>query len=170
MKQILFAICLLLCAHGLCQTTDNHKLIDALVTMPDPGGVYYDDGAGDGSILRSGEHKEYVLTKPLREVQDIVALKHDSIPLLIDCLTDTRPTRITFTPSRWAAPNLSNPIRVPVAFVCLDILSEIVDQHPKIFDVDCSCDGMGAEYKPGYYFKPEIAEVNGQQRGLAMMR
>ncbi len=127
MKQLLIALLALCGVHGLCQSADNHRLIDALVAMPDPGViygvVYYDDGAGDGTILSAGKVEDSQLVQLLPQIRDIVELREAAVPLLIECITDTRRTAISFEPSPRKAPHVHGRIKVPRGFVCLDIVS-----------------------------------------------
>jgi hypothetical protein len=121
-------------------------LIDALVAAPKLI-QYSEDGAADASVLRDG-----LPNWPVKEVKAIVALKEKAIPLLIECLTDTRSTVATF---HGGFIDWKSPVRVPVGHVCLDILLSIIDHNPAIFFEECADDGLGACVREGYYFRPD---------------
>jgi|SRR6267143_6889059 len=120
-------------------------LVDELVSTPDFGVVYVADGAGDGTVLND---------KPAAAVRKIVNLQDAAIPLLIRHLDDTR---ITFAKYKGGQ-HWSNPVAVPVGYVCLDILSQIVNDNKVLFVQgrrDCDFDGMGACIQSKYYFNPD---------------
>src|SRR2546423_5108697 len=94
------------------------KRIDAL-TSTSSLVTYSDDAAADATIT---EH-------PSPEVRAIVKLRSRAIPLLIAHLDDARPTAAKFKENS-----------VPVGYVCLDILTHIVDA-PRILIKDCADDG-----------------------------
>lgn len=120
-------------------------ILDELVSTPDFGIVYIADGAGDGTILNG---------KPAPAVRKIVNLHEAAIPLLIRHLDDTRLTSAKYKVGKhWAAP-----MAVPVGYLCLDILSQIVKDNKVLFvdgQRDCDYDGMGACFRPKYYFGPD---------------
>jgi hypothetical protein len=117
--------------------------IDALVSYPNFGRIYVEDGAADGSVTSSGS--------PPQAVKDILDLGPKAIPLLIAHLDDTRLTSATFEGGfTWG-----KPIRVPVGHVCLDVLMHIIGENRYIFDWECGDDGLGACVKEGYYFRPD---------------
>ncbi|HZR65332.1 MAG TPA: hypothetical protein VFA85_09305 [Terriglobales bacterium] len=115
-------------------------ILDELVSTPDFGIVYIADGAGDGTILNG---------KPAPAVRKIVNLHEAAIPLLIRHLDDTRLTSAKYKVGKhWAAP-----MAVPVGYLCLDILSQIVKDNKVLFvdgQRDCDYDGMGACFRPKY--------------------
>jgi hypothetical protein len=116
-------------------STFPSRRIDTLVSAPHLV-VYSDDGAADATVVNN----------PVAEVRSILQLGAKAIPLLIAHLGDTRLTAATF--GRGQAQ------RVPVGYVCLDILSNII-WSKRILVADCSDDGLGACVRDGYYFRPD---------------
>jgi hypothetical protein len=92
--------------------------------------------------------------KPRAAVRKIVNLRDKAIPLLIRHLDDTRTTSALYKGgTHWA-----DPVAVPVGFLCLDILSQIVGNSKTLFvdgHRDCDHDGMGACIQSKYYFDPD---------------
>jgi hypothetical protein len=111
------------------------RYIDALVSAAHLV-VYSEDGAADATVVEN----------PVREVRNILRLGAKAIPLLIAHLEDTRITAAKFGRSQAQG--------VPVGYVCLDILSNIVMSKSILID-DCSDDGLGACVRDGYYFRPD---------------
>jgi hypothetical protein len=69
---------------------------DVLANTPF-GTIYAEDGAGDGTVMQSGELIDSgPLVKPVRAVKAVVDLRARAIPMLIDHLDDARPTKIVF--------------------------------------------------------------------------
>jgi hypothetical protein len=124
---------------------DSASVIEELLSTPDFGIVYIADGAGDGSVLNE---------TPAVAVKKIVALQSRAIPLLIAHLDDARETSAKYKGgAHWG-----NPIAVPVGYLCLDILSQLVVDNEILFIQarrDCDFDGMGACIQPKYYFNPD---------------
>lgn len=116
--------------------------IDALVSAPRLV-IYSEDGAADATV---------VIDDPVAEVRNILQMGAKAIPLLIAHLGDTRLTAATFGRDQAQ--------RVPVGYVCLDILSNIV-RAKKILVEDCADDGLGACIKDGYYFRPDAYSRKG---------
>jgi hypothetical protein len=128
---------------GMAQTDED--LVSRLISTPNLGLVYIADGAGDGSVLN---------TNPTSAVKDILALKEAAIPLLIRHLNDTRLTSARYQGGKY----WKSPVEVPAGYICLDILSQIVQDKKQLFVTghrDCEYDGMGACIRPSYYFRPE---------------
>ena len=127
-------------------------ILDELVSTPDFGIVYIADGAGDGTVLNA---------KPAPAVKKIVNLHDAAIPLLIRHLDDTRLTSAKYKGGKhW-----TTPIAVPVGYLCLDILSQIVKDNKVLFvdgQRDCDYDGMGACFRPKYYFGPDDYSLRGE--------
>jgi hypothetical protein len=125
-------------------------LIDELVSTPNFGVLYIADGAGDGTVLNGS---------PAPAVKKIVNLRDKAIPLLIRHLDDTRITSARYKGgTHWA-----NPVAVPVGYLCLDILSQIVSGNKTLFvqgQRDCDFDGMGACIQSKYYFDPNAYSVS----------
>ncbi|MDQ3908736.1 MAG: hypothetical protein M3268_10400 [Acidobacteriota bacterium] len=119
-----------------------NKYIDALISAPSLV-TYSEDGAADATVMNVGSHSAGTVEGPLTEVREIVKLGSESIPLLISCLDDTRPTAARFK---------DRP--VPVGYVCLDILTNVI-RAQKILTADCADDGLGACIRSGYYFRPD---------------
>ena len=133
-------------------------IIDELVSTPDFGIIYIADGAGDGTILNG---------TPAVSVKKIVSLQDKAIPLLIRHLDDTRITSALYKGgTHW-----SNPAAVPVGYLCLDILSQIVSDNKTLFvggERDCDTDWMGSCIQPKYYFDPDA--YSGQRNHLVPSR
>ena len=133
-------------------TPSNESLIDALVTASELV-TYGEDGAHDATVLALYLQNVDEVIPPKKEVRDIVALKDKAIPLLIDCLDDTRPTSAIFI----GGYNRGKPYtKVPVGHVCLDILIHIAKN---LDDNDKDCPRgeieLGACIKDGFYFRPD---------------
>lgn len=120
----------------------SEELISTLVKVPF-GAVYYDDGAGDGSVT----DKEWITSlageKAYDPIQSILALKQRAIPLLIEHLDDQQLTLATFD---------GKP--VPLGHLALDILIHIA-ANGRVLIPDCADDGLGACYEPAFYFRPD---------------
>ena len=137
----------------------NGNPIDALITAPDLYVNYVEDGAADGSVLAVYPDSEGYATNPIaREVKDIVALRDKAVPLLIECLDDTRPTSATTSSGGYLT---DKPVRVPVGHVCLDILINIVGVKNRSIYAEEEHGGFGSEIKDGYYFRPDDYRVTG---------
>jgi hypothetical protein len=111
------------------------RYIDALVSAAHLV-VYSEDGAADSTVMEN----------PVPEVRNILLMGAKAIPLLIAHLKDTRITAAKFGRSQAQG--------VPVGYVCLDILSNIVMSKRILID-DCADDGLGACVRDGYYFRPD---------------
>lgn len=116
-------------------STSPERYIDSLVSAPQLI-VYSEDGAADATVVGN----------PVPEVRSILRMGAKAIPLLIDHLKDTRLTSAKFGRSQAQ--------RVPVGYICLDILSNIV-MSKRILIEDCADDGLGACVRNGYYFRPD---------------
>jgi hypothetical protein len=55
---------------------------------------------------------------------------------------------------RFEGNAITSPMNVPVGYVCLDILMNVVVGRP-VSDTDCSDDGLGACMNYGFYFRPD---------------
>jgi hypothetical protein len=132
------------CANGAQQhSADYRRFLEPLLDEPDLGTPYVDDGAGDGTVLQRA-------TGAAREkVRAITGLGERSLPLLIECLADSRETRIRFTRPKGAGTML-----VPLGYVCLDILMQVTDA-PETGYEDCADDGLGACKRNEYYVLPD---------------
>jgi len=120
-------------------------LIDALVSTRDLHVLYMEDAASDSSVTE----------RPVPEVQGIINLGADAIPLLIEHLNDGRLTAATFKTSQGQGkPRVTG--REKVGYVCLDILMSVVD-GPPVWIEGCGDDGLGACVEPGFYFRPDEA-------------
>ena len=134
----------------LSTAADYTKYIDQLLSVPDFGIEYYEDGAADASVLWPQISKPpYGNLKPAAPVKAILELKTRALPLLIDCLADARLTNAVFGGNK-----ITNRMKVPVGYVCLDILMGIVPGKP-VADPDCADDGLGACMNPGFFFRPD---------------
>ena len=126
---LLFAALLLFTSHS-SSAGGGEEPIEVLLSAPLQV-EYVNDGAADATVT----------LEPVPEVRRIVDLRESSIPLLIDCLDDPRPTRAH---------------RAALGYVCLDILTHVVDA-PQILIEDCADDGLGACIREPYYFEPNAS-------------
>jgi len=152
-----FALALLgvlLCLEASPQRTANpasagnsaqaDNLIDDLAATPELGVIYVDDGAGDGTVLSD---------KPSPVIRKILKRRDTAIPLLIRHLDDMRLTSARYKGGAY----WEEPVEVPVGYLCLDILSQIVRDNETLFRQGqryCDFDGVGACIRSGYYFDP----------------
>ena len=144
MKSLVaLAVIFLICLMAQSGQAKGNRYIDALVSAPSLV-VYSDDGAADVTVIEN----------PVPAVRAIVNLGAKAIPLLIAHLDDTRLTSATF--------GRSNPQRVPVGHVCLDILTNII-KAAKILVENCADDGLGACVREGYYFRPDAYSHRGSR-------
>lgn len=130
----------------LSPSADYHRYIDPLVQVKDFKVEYYEDGAADASVLFPGQG-EYQM--PVDAVVAIAQLRQRSLPVLIDCLSDGRLTNAWFGGNRITAR-----MRVPVGYVCMDLLMGMVPGRP-VADPECSDDGLGSCMNEGFYFRPD---------------
>lgn len=127
-------------------------LVDELASTPNFGTIYIADGAGDGTLLNE---------RPAEAVKKIVGLRGAAIPLLIRHLDDGRPTSAKYK----GGEHWNDPVSVPVGYLCLDILGQIVSDNRLLFvhgQRDCDYDGMGACFQPKYYFNPDEYSSKGE--------
>jgi hypothetical protein len=121
--------------------TSRDTVIDGLAAAATLKCAYSDDGAADATVLQD----------PVPEVRAVLALQERAIPILIRHLDDQRPTAATFSTGSFHRTTT----RVPVGYVCLDILTNIVATKNGIIRTDCADDGLGACVAAGYYFRPD---------------
>lgn len=133
---------------SLSSKTDYRKYIDPLLNVDDFGIEYVDDGAADATVLFPQEAANPP-GRPRDAVISLIRLGSKSIPLLIDCLNDSRVTSV-----RFQGNNMVRPMNVPVGYVCLDILIGVTPGWP-ISHPDCSDDGLGACTNYRFYFRPD---------------
>lgn len=138
------------------------NLIDALVAAPELV-TYGEDGAHDATVLALYDNGDGVIP-PKKEVRNIVALKDKAIPILIDCLDDTRETSAIFIGGYVSGKPYP---KVPVGHVCLDILINIA-KNPDSDDKGCPRgeSELGACIKDGYYFRPDDYDGRGGPRPI----
>jgi hypothetical protein len=123
---------------------EQEKMISALAAI-DFGSVYAEYGAADGSVTEQGRlSTSGPDAEAFAQVKAIVDLREMAIPLLIGHLDDARATQTLFDEKP-----------VPLGHIALDILSHIVGENHKVFVTDCRNDGLGACFRPGYYFRPD---------------
>jgi hypothetical protein len=127
--------------------TDPEKLIRALAGV-NFGKVYFEDGAADGSVTDEQTITVNEGSGAFAPVRSILDLKDRAIPLLIEHLDDQQPTRTKF-----------NGQPVPLGYVALDILMNVIGTNHKVFFTDCRDDGLGACVEPEYYFRPDADSV-----------
>jgi hypothetical protein len=136
---------------------DSNKpksLIDSLIAAPKL--VHYgEDGARDASVLGLYNiDKNGMTNAPVKEVADIVALREAAVPLLIEHLDDTRPTSATF--HGGYLPDSAPRVKVPVGYICLDILLKIVDSKVYAGKLEIESEAeLGGGVKDGFYFRPD---------------
>jgi len=124
--------------------------ISPLLNVTDFRIGYFEDGAADASVLfPESSQKPYEYLMPAEPVAALVRLRDRGIPLLIDCLSDGRITRM-----RFGGNTITQPMNVPVGYVCLDILMQET-QGNRVAGPDCENDGLGACMKNGFYFRPD---------------
>ena len=147
--RLMFAAIVALSSAATAQSVTGHAvpgntdaIIEELVSTPDFGTIYIADGAGDGTVLND---------RPATAVKNIVKLQDAAIPVLIRHLDDMRLTSARYRGGVY----WNDPVAVPVGYVCLDILSQIVRDNKVLFVQgrrDCDSDGVGACIQPAYYF------------------
>jgi len=148
---------------------DRTRILTALLTTEFPNNIYYDDGAGDGSLIRYKEDPkaEYDIV-PDPTVRELVDAGDASLPLLISCIADARPTHIEFKPAKS-----DTYVRVPLGYVCLELTTALVwTPLPKAaVDPDCVADGIGACFNDGYYFRPDVlADPSVGEKKMALVQ
>lgn len=154
-SRILIALCMtpipaLALNARLSNAKDYKRYIDALIQVQDFGTHYYEDGAADATVVAPEKTEPpYGQAAPVEPVADLLRLRHRGLPLLIDCLSDSR-----ITSMRFDGNTITKPMNVPVGYVCLDILMTEVKGRPAV-DPDCSADGLGACVNDGFYFRPD---------------
>lgn len=136
----------------IAQASPKHvsdKYIDALVAARNLP-RYSADGAADVSVTSYDMNDPRTAEHHIPAVLDIVDLKQKAIPLLIAHLDDMRPTSATFYSIKY-----KRIVRVPLGYVCLDLLTSIVKDTPRAFVDPCTDDGLGACVHKGFYFWPD---------------
>ena len=140
-------------------TLSNENLVDALVASQNLYVEYVEDGAADGTVLALYPDVNGIPTNTIaKEVKDIVALHNKAIPLLIAHLDDNRPTSAVTYGGGYLT---DKHIRVPVGFICLDILINIIGVNNKLVFSEEENGGFGSEVNDGYYFRPDDYRVLG---------
>ncbi len=129
---------------------EYHRYIEPLLEVTDFRTQYFEDGAADSTVLfPESSQPPYDYLMPPAPVTALVRLGDRSIPLLIDCLSDRRITSMRFEGNR-----ITQPMNVPLGYVCLDILMNEVSGKP-VSDPSCAEDGLGACMNYGFYFRPD---------------
>ena len=120
-------------------SADRH--IDALISAPALV-TYVDDGAADASVTNVDVNsmRPAVVEDPIPSVRDIVNLRQRTIPTLIAHLDDTRLTVAKLC--SYFPGGRKECSSVPVGYICLDILKNIV-RAPRIITNECGDDGLG---------------------------
>ena len=107
-------------AQGMLSTrAEYQKYIDPMLAVNDFGVSYTEDGAADATVFFPSDKK------PRELVLALVHLGQKSVPLLIDCLTDTRVTAIQF-----GGNTISKPMKVPLGYVFFGHLNGHNQEHP----------------------------------------
>lgn len=134
----------------LASTADYQRYIDPLIAVQNFGTSYYEDGAADASVVYpESAEAPYGYVQPAPAVVNLVQLGRRGLPVLIDCLSDSRRTKM-----RFGGNAITSAMDVPVGYVCLDILMSEVRGRP-VSDIECADDGLGACMNDGFYFRPD---------------
>jgi len=134
----------------LSQDADYRKYTDPLLHVKDFGTRYVEDGAADMTVVSpEGMEPPYGPRKPAGPVLALIALKSKALPMLIDCLGDARITSMRFEGSRT-----TQALSVPIGYLCLDILMNVVTGKP-VWIPNCEADGLGACMETDFYFRPD---------------
>jgi hypothetical protein len=138
---------------------DRH--IDALISAPTLV-TYVDDGAADASVTNvdASSTNVGIVENPIPSVRDIINLRQRAIPTLIVHLDDTRLTAARLCSYYPGGRKECAP--VPVGYVCLDILTNIV-RAPRIIENECGDDGLGACIEATYYLRPDAYVHKGER-------
>ncbi len=127
----------------LSTRAEYQKYIDPMLAVNDFGVSYTEDGAADATAFFPSDKK------PRELVLALVHLGQKSVPLLIDCLTDTRVTAIQF-----GGNTISKPMKVPLGYVCFGHLMGTT-KSTQVHAKDCADDGLGACVNESFYFRPD---------------
>lgn len=127
---------------ALSSRADYTTYIEPIRAVDDFGVEYSEDGAGDATVLLPRD-------KVREPILALLQLGQRGIPLLIECLVDGRVTAVRFNGN-----TVSRPMRVPLGYVCLDILLGVT-RATALQVRDCADDGMGACIDERYYFRPD---------------
>ncbi|MGA1984575.1 MAG: hypothetical protein ABSG84_19185 [Acidobacteriaceae bacterium] len=133
----------------LASAAAYHRYIDPLLAVKDFKTHYYEDGAADATVLFPLGDADHPYPRPVDPVIALVRLREKSIPLIIDCLSDSRITSVRFDGNA-----MTRPMNVPLGYVCLDILMGTTKDRSVYFP-DCADDGLGACIEPDFYFRPD---------------
>lgn len=134
----------------LSKKSEYTRYVDALIAVQDYGTHYYEDGAADASVVYpANTEPPYGYREPVPAVVDLIRLGVYGLPLLIDCLSDARLTKMRFDGN-----TITQAMNVPVGYVCLDILMSEVRQRP-VWESRCDGDGLGVCINYGFYFRPD---------------
>ena len=133
--------------HRLASTAVYHKYVDPLLSEPDFGTEYSDDGAADSVRPFSGKVGDNPYARPSEPVLTIVGAMTAAFPALIDCLSDRRTTSVVFDGN-----NITKRMNVSVGYVCLDIL--MAEAKGRGLNDPEDGDGLGASMSPSFYFRP----------------
>jgi|ERR1035437_431677 hypothetical protein len=123
------------------------SLIDSLVNS-NINFEYYDDGAGDGTVMEIGSNADGKVLKPPHILMEIIKLGDSAIPILISHLDDSRETNLTFNSKAKIYP-------VTIGYICLDLLTAITKSKSLLYENDCGDDGICACSKKGFCFRPD---------------
>jgi hypothetical protein len=130
------------------RSAEYKSLIEPLLSVTDFRTHYYDDGAADATVTCPRDC-DVPVTKPVREVEALMKNPSKTVPLLINCLDDGRVTSVTFDGN-----TTTRPMKVPIGYVCLDILLQRFVSEP-ISEYECNSDGLGACVNTPFYFRPD---------------
>jgi hypothetical protein len=134
----------------LSRADEYHRLIDPLITVQDYGTRYFEDGAADASVVYpESTEPPYGYREPASAVVDLIRLGRRGLPILVDCLSDARLTKMRFDGN-----TITQAMDVPVGYLCLDILMSEVRGRP-IWEPACDGDGLGVCINDGFYFRPD---------------
>jgi hypothetical protein len=162
MRIILCLMCLLsplFAQQSPARSKAYQSAIDPLVQYSGFGETYFEDGAADGTVLETKLDKNNDPLPLPAPVKRIAALGAQAFPLLVECLSDARTTSATFSGGYSR-----EPVKVPVGYVCLDILTQEIGFGPPVSYADCADDGLGACIHTEYFFRPDDYIPDGKER------
>ena len=137
-----------------CGRDQIEKALDALVALKGLGEIYIEDGAADGTIaVPEGETSR----DRMAAVDPILMCSGKAAPVLIAHVDDTRLTSALFK----GGAHRRQPIRVPVGFVCLDLLLNGLSPFDSAVRDPATenDDGLGMGFLPQFYFRPDSYKI-----------
>lgn len=127
----------------------TEQLADLLLNTPDLMTYGLEGyGAGMGLLDEAYEQGHWQFRRPVAAT--IIRYGPMLIPFCIAHLGDTRLTHAVYLTT--ARPQKY--VRVPLGYVCLDLLVATMKPNGRILVEDCADDGLGACVREGYFFPP----------------